>query len=190
MGTKQTPETAQLRESQIIEAATEVFLRYGYARTTMGDIADAARISRPVLYLVFPRKEDIFAAVINRLSETGMAEMRAALPKYRTLGKKLHFCCEKWGAHGYDLMQIHPDARDLFNLSFPAVQKDYSDFQALLEEIMEHAVSHSKLKIKPKELALVLIFSMRGFKEVARDSAHMRQMIDQQVDIIVQALEC
>ncbi len=45
-----------------VQDATDLFLRYGHARTTMGDVAGEAGISRPALYLVFPRNEDIFTA--------------------------------------------------------------------------------------------------------------------------------
>jgi len=37
------------RSAGIVEAATGVFLRYGFSRTTMGDIAGAAGISRASL---------------------------------------------------------------------------------------------------------------------------------------------
>ena len=50
----------QEKDDQIIEAATSVFLRYGFRRTTMGDIAEAAGVSRPALYLRFCNKEHIF----------------------------------------------------------------------------------------------------------------------------------
>jgi AcrR family transcriptional regulator len=37
------------KEERVIAGATEVFLRYGFARTTMGDIAERVGISRPAL---------------------------------------------------------------------------------------------------------------------------------------------
>ena len=54
------------RRDQIVEAATGIFWRYGYARTTMSDIAQASGLTRPTLYLSFPDKEQIFAAVAKR----------------------------------------------------------------------------------------------------------------------------
>ena len=46
-----------------------MFFRYGYARTTMADLASAAGLSRPALYLVFPGKAEVFQAVVEWLSE-------------------------------------------------------------------------------------------------------------------------
>ena len=125
----------------------DVFLRYGYARTTMGDIAEGARISRPALYLVFPRKDDIFAAVIGRMSADNLQEMRTALPALSGLASKLHFCCESWGAHGYDLTEAHPDARDIFDLAFVPVREMYAAFETFLADLLAEVFSRVGIKV-------------------------------------------
>jgi len=51
------------KREKVLTAALDVFLRYGYKRVTMNDIATAAGISRPALYLVFESKEEIFKGV-------------------------------------------------------------------------------------------------------------------------------
>ncbi len=189
MALKQTAADAALRRDQIIKAGTDVFLRYGHARTTMGDVAEEAGISRPALYLVFPRKEDIFAAVIERLIEDKLQEWREALPRFRSLDRKLHFCCEQWAGEGYDLTKTHPDARDVFNLAFVPVKQMYSDLEAFLADLLRDPVAASKLKTTPAELARVLIFAMRGFRDIAEDGAHMRRLIALQVDVVLASLK-
>ncbi len=52
----------QDKRARILQAALSVFLAYGFARTKMDDIARAAGMSRPALYLVFRNKTDIFRA--------------------------------------------------------------------------------------------------------------------------------
>ena len=188
MALKQTPEEASRRRDHIIVAATAVFLRYGHARTTMNDVAEEARISRPVLYLVFPRKEDIFAAVTERLIQDKLEQYRQALPKMRTLKQKLHFCCEQWAGVGYDLTKAHPDAKDVFNLDFAPVREMYASLESFWADLLREAVAASKLKTTPEELARLLIFSMRGFKDIAEDAAHMRRLIALQVDVVLASL--
>jgi AcrR family transcriptional regulator len=41
------------KRTRILAAARSVFLRYGFKRVNMNDIADAAGVSRPALYLLF-----------------------------------------------------------------------------------------------------------------------------------------
>lgn len=67
------------RRAAIIEAATRVFLRYGFKKTSMEDLARAAGISRQGLYLHFPTKEVLFKAGLLRLIEGSAAAVKLAL---------------------------------------------------------------------------------------------------------------
>ncbi len=185
---KATAPAAGRKRESIVTAATAVFLRYGQARTTMNDVAAEARISRPALYLVFPRKEDIFAAVMERLIQDKLRQYREALPRMWTLKQKLHFCCEQWAGVGYDMTKAHPDARDMFNLDFAPVREMYAVLEAFWADLLRDAVTGSKLKTTPEELARLLIFSMRGFRDIAKDGAHMRRLIALQVDVVLASL--
>lgn len=51
------------KRARILEGAYKVFLAYGFNRVTMDDIAKAAELSRPALYLVFRNKGDIYRAI-------------------------------------------------------------------------------------------------------------------------------
>jgi AcrR family transcriptional regulator len=51
------------KRARILEGAMKVFLAYGYSRVTMDDIARAAEVSRPALYLVFKNKSEIYRAL-------------------------------------------------------------------------------------------------------------------------------
>ncbi len=177
------------REGRVIAAATDVFLRYGFARTTMGDIAERAGISRPALYLVFPGKEEVFAAVIRRLNDDSLAGIRAALPTLPTLEDKVLFACETWGAYGYDLILTNPDSKDLWDLSFAPVREIYAEFQALIAELLAEPVAASTLDASSEELARALTFSMRGLEETAKDGADMRRLIALQVTLVLRAIE-
>ena len=106
------------RRAHIVGAATSVFLRYGFGRTTMADIAQASGLSRPTLYLTFPDKESVFRAVIEAMIEAKMAQVRTGISGLPTLGEKLLYACNAWAAEGYELVQAHPDARDMFDLGF------------------------------------------------------------------------
>jgi len=176
------------KEERVIAGAADVFLRYGFARTTMGDIAKRVGISRPSLYLLFANKEEVFAAVIRRLNDDQLAAIRAALPGLPTLHAKVLFACETWGAHGVDLMTAHPDAKDLFDLSFAPVQEIYLKFQTLLAELLDGPAAASALGVKPALLARLVTYAMRGFRETASNGRDMRRLIALQVSLLLAAL--
>ncbi len=50
---------------QVIEVARQLFARFGVQRTTMNDIADAAKKGRRTLYTYFKSKEAVVDAVID-----------------------------------------------------------------------------------------------------------------------------
>ena len=176
------------KQAEVGGAATGVFLRYGYAKTTMADIAAVAGISRPALYLVFPSKEEVFAAVVHRMDAEFHAEVSAALPSRRTLEAKLRFVCEKWGMHGFEMVAAHPDAKDLFDLNFVAVREMYDHFQSLIAEIITDAVATSGVHATAPELARSLAFAIRGFKDTATSGADARRLIGLQVLLLIATL--
>ncbi|SEL51158.1 MULTISPECIES: TetR/AcrR family transcriptional regulator [Rhodococcus] len=63
-GTKRLPRA--VREQQMLDAAVEVFSVNGFHDTSMDAIAAAAQISKPMLYLYYGSKEELFAACIHR----------------------------------------------------------------------------------------------------------------------------
>jgi AcrR family transcriptional regulator len=63
-GTKRLPRA--VREQQMLDAAVQVFSINGYHETSMDAIAAKAEISKPMLYLYYGSKEDLFGACLTR----------------------------------------------------------------------------------------------------------------------------
>jgi len=69
------------RRAAILDAATRVFLRYGFKKTSMDDLARAAGLSRQGLYLHFPTKEALFKEAVSTLVASLRAAFRDALAR-------------------------------------------------------------------------------------------------------------
>jgi AcrR family transcriptional regulator len=54
------------RRVQLLDAASEVFSSKGYHAAAMDEIADAAGVSKPVLYQHFPSKLDLYLALLDQ----------------------------------------------------------------------------------------------------------------------------
>ncbi len=63
-GTKRLPRA--VREQQMLDAAVDMFSMNGYHETSMDAIAAKAEISKPMLYLYYGSKEELFGACLNR----------------------------------------------------------------------------------------------------------------------------
>lgn len=69
------------RVEDILSAAEGVFLRFGYRKTSMDEVARAAGLSRQGLYLHFAAKQDLFQAVVARMVDTVRTDALAALER-------------------------------------------------------------------------------------------------------------
>ena len=63
-GTKRLPRA--VREQQMLDAAVQMFSANGYHETSMDTIAAEAQISKPMLYLYYGSKEELFSACLGR----------------------------------------------------------------------------------------------------------------------------
>ena len=63
-GTKRLPRA--VREQQMLDAAVQMFSVNGYHETSMDAIAAEAEISKPMLYLYYGSKEELFGACLDR----------------------------------------------------------------------------------------------------------------------------
>jgi AcrR family transcriptional regulator len=61
--------SASARRAQLIEVGRTVFAQRGYDGATLEEIADQAKVSRPVLYEHFGGKEGLYAVIVDREME-------------------------------------------------------------------------------------------------------------------------
>jgi AcrR family transcriptional regulator len=68
-----TTEEAAKTEDRLLDAAGELFVKFGYANTTMAKISHRAGASTKTVYSRYANKAEILAAVIRRLVDRTMA---------------------------------------------------------------------------------------------------------------------
>lgn len=77
------PRTSRLpreqRRESVLEAARVVFVRVGYHPTSMDDIAEAAGVTKPVLYQHFSSKLELYLAVLDQAIDELLAAADKAL---------------------------------------------------------------------------------------------------------------
>ncbi|MGI4940589.1 MAG: TetR/AcrR family transcriptional regulator [Janthinobacterium lividum] len=73
------------RDGRILDAATALFMRDGFAAVSIEGIAAAAGVSKRTFYARFPDKQAVFLAVVRRLVATWLVGFDAALERAPTL---------------------------------------------------------------------------------------------------------
>ncbi|BDI31987.1 TetR family transcriptional regulator [Capsulimonas corticalis] len=177
----------------MIQAAQQVFWRYGFRRVTMNELAEAAQMSRPALYLVYPSKEEIFTAVVERMFETKFEEVRQGVRGLTTVEEQLTFAFEAWSVQAYAMIQSSPDAKDLLESSYEfaaeATAHWYAQFTALVASILEPlAPSGSGGSMTADQISYVMVNAVPGFKRTAESVEHLRRMIGDLIKIVLASL--
>lgn len=103
MGTKERKEREkQARRQLIFDKAKKLFLKKGYADTSMDEIAELCELSKGTLYLYFKSKEELAVSVVNYIisglksvledavnkASSGMEALQAVLREYRAFFKE------------------------------------------------------------------------------------------------------
>jgi hypothetical protein len=76
----------------------------------------------------------------------------------------------------------------MFNLGFSSVCAGYQAFEDLVADILKEAVDRSALDLSPAKLARSIVYALKGFKDVAANSADLRTLIATHVTVVSAAL--
>src|SRR5258705_1447279 len=84
-------EAISAKPSAIVLAALELFTRYGYRKTSVDDIAQAAQVAKRTVYLHFENKAAVFLAILEYLGDQvrqrcSVAESKGGTPVDRLTG--------------------------------------------------------------------------------------------------------
>jgi AcrR family transcriptional regulator len=71
--------TAEQRRQQLVAVALELFARRGYRATTMDDIAEAAGVTKPLVYQHFSSKRALYLELVTSIAHELLLAVRAAV---------------------------------------------------------------------------------------------------------------
>ena len=106
--------SAEARRDRITEAAMKVFVEKGYERASFGEIAQAAGITRPVVYDHFRSKRELYRWLLERERDRAIEYVTAHLKTGGSAEARIRCTIEAFFAYAQD----HPFAwRILFQES-------------------------------------------------------------------------
>ncbi len=153
----------------IIEAARELFAKYGYKKTTMEDIAHALRKGKSSLYYYFKNKEEIFQAVIELEKDILFTELNKVVdsdlsPKEKfkeyviTRMKTIHML------ENY-MKVLKDDALGVYDFFDKLRGKGEDEEAALLTRMLEEGLKDDSFQVKNVNMAAVAIaIALKGLE--------------------------
>ncbi len=186
------------KREAVFAVAGDVFARYGFRRTAMNDIAQAAGISRPALYLMVENKEDLFSEVVTFRFNKGIDKAISTLSESGSIAERITasiLAFEKIfyepvaeAPHGAELMDMSSSiAADLMKKGQNRLEGVFS--QALEEAISTGEVGFSGMPMKPLAFIHLLISAIGGLKKQATSMEGLRCQISELVGIFFKSID-
>lgn len=164
------------KSDAIVAAAVPVFSRYGYARTSMADIAAEAGVSRATLYLHFKDKEAVFRRGCEALHAEALDAARAGLAGGERIEVRL---CRALSACLVTLMTpvMHsPHGQELFDASKSVAGEIFIANRVHLIAMVRDAII-SEGRADAAAVAEILVCAAEGIKAAAPDLAAIETRI-------------
>ena len=117
---------ADEKKKIIVKVAQKIFSKYGLIKTTVDEIAKAARMGKASLYHYFKSKEDIFKEVVDNENKFLKEKIREAILNEDVPQKKMKIYILKKMEYLKDLTNIHSALKD-----------DYLEHYGFIEKIRE-----------------------------------------------------
>lgn len=178
----QPEEIDSSRRGVILAAAAQVFLRFGYKRSSMGDLAKAAGLSRQGLYLHYESKDELFRAAVDWVIEQTTSAYRDALarteltPLERLLGAfdALHGCTIGQVSELYVAELLETTTTLVGNAPMELERQFIDDITRVLNEVARtRAMPHHR--VPPRDVAEVLTATSFGLKHRVQTPAAYRE---------------
>ncbi|VAV94789.1 Transcriptional regulator, AcrR family [hydrothermal vent metagenome] len=187
------------KQTRVIEAAFGCFSAYGFKRTTMADIAKAAGMSRPALYLLFAGKRDIGRAIITEMKTASLQNAAAVLAEARPFSERLRDALHFRETAFLETIEGSRHGQELFETGMELAADILLDgeqrFSKILQKALRKAVRQGEIKLIPGKLSVprlaeILIAGAHGQKTGAATARILRRRIDDFLELVLAGLLC
>ena len=167
--------------ARILDAALPVFVRFGFRKTSMADIARAAGISRASLYLSFNSKEDLFRAGSMRAQTRTMDEVATVLAGQGSAFERMEMALALFQRELIAPFGGSADAEELFaanmalapDITLEARTKLLNMLTRTLIVATENKeIDLGPLQAQPAQLASIILAAMDGIKHAQRGGSN------------------
>jgi AcrR family transcriptional regulator len=172
------------RRDAVLESALLTFARHGYRKTSMEEVARAARISRPGLYFLFESKETLFRAAVTRALERDLAAAEQLLAATgKPLRKRLVAAFDQWagryvGALSRDVVGVIEENPDLLGPIAETAPKRF-------EQLVTDALAEVSGRASAIRVAQTLISASVGLKHQVDTRRQYLARLAVAVDLLV-----
>src|ERR1700676_695180 len=104
------------RRKQILDAALQCLLQFGYAKASMDDVAKKANLSRPLIYLKFKSKQDLVRGIYVDFMEAALEHAEEILRSKISTKAKLVDISETINVRAWEKVVAQPMTKEFYPL--------------------------------------------------------------------------
>ena len=139
---KAAKEKADKRET-ILLAAWELIRHYGYAKTTIDDIAREAKVGKGTVYLYFKSKKEIMLALTDLTNERITHKLEKLAAGDKPPEERIRACVLHRLMTLFDLVNRYPHSEDVIASILPEIVERLDKYVRRLGELLGEIVSEA-----------------------------------------------
>ena len=161
-----------------LETVFLVFIRYGFRKTSMDDVARAMGVSRQAIYKRFGTKETLFSTVVDGVMHQSFAQaIRLLDAPDLPLADRLMNSCDALAGHFVDHLRASPHSVEVIALVNQEKQAHADRYDAVytdirIKKLMEAGVTDDA-KIA-RDMVDTMTYAAKGLLHTARNNEEFR----------------
>lgn len=165
------------KEEQFTARALDVFLHYGYRKTSLDEVANAVELSRQTLYQRYGSKKNLFTSILRNYMDLNLIRIEKEMKnKSYSIREKLLLIIEIWSKHYLTSIKKSPHAKEILAESNELIGGYYGKktkelLKIIAAELNNHDISalYTDINISAEQLARVFFSSVEGLLEKCDD---------------------
>jgi len=144
------------KKNILLQVAQSIFARFGLFKTSVDEIAKAARMGKSSIYYYFKSKEDIFKAVLEKELKTLREKIAEAIQQSKSPQEKLRRFVITRMKYTKELTNIYGAFKDEYLKHYAFIQKLREDYDReeinTVKSILQEGIEQGVFFIKNLEL--------------------------------------
>jgi len=145
------------RRKQILDAALQCFLQFGYAKTSMDDVAKRANLSRPLIYLKFKSKQDLVRGIYFDFMKSALEQAESILRSKISTKAKLAEVVDAINVRAWEKVVGQPMTKEFY----PLCERQFPEESERFEK--QRVRIYQQLLGGDKALAETFVLAIDGF---------------------------
>ena len=151
-------ELIEIRRKEIVNAAVDLFVRKGFHRTTIREIAQKFGMSVAPLYEYIRTKEDILILVCDYINSTVRMRVKPSVEITQDSAQSLNNAIDIYYKIIDELQDyiifLYQETKSLSHENRKYIFKSEEDMTKIFEDILKHGVERGSFKIDEKNIPL------------------------------------